>query len=206
MPRKGDMTVTPERVAGAQNVGDAPPASAAPASVASRPMPTPGERWYVVHTQPHREARAESHLAGQGFRTFLPRFSKTVRHARQLRTVSAPLFPRYLFVGLDLERDRWRSINGTFGVTSLLMGDELPLAVPLGVVESLAASCRVDGHVALGNELVVGEDVRILSGPFSDLVGRLVRIDGPARVRVLLQLLNGEIAVSIAKSSLIRAP
>src|SRR5262245_51476055 len=54
-----------------------------------------GERWYVAYTQPHREARAQAHLVFQGFRTFLPHNRKTVRHARKLRTVSSPLFPRY---------------------------------------------------------------------------------------------------------------
>jgi hypothetical protein len=31
------------------------------------------------------------------------------------------LFPRYMFMILDLPRDRWRSVNGTYGVDRLLM-------------------------------------------------------------------------------------
>ncbi len=75
------------------------PASAFPSLVS-------GESWYEVQTLPCREARAQLQLEGQGFSTFLPRYAKTVRHARKLSTVSAPLFPRYLFVALDLGRDR----------------------------------------------------------------------------------------------------
>src|SRR5271163_3401837 len=75
-----------------------------------------GERWFVAQTLRHREQLARLHLGAQGFRSFLPRFHKTVRHARSLREVIAPVFPGYVFVVLDLERDRWRSINGTFGV------------------------------------------------------------------------------------------
>ena len=66
------------------------------------------ERWFVVHTLPHRESGAKGHLENQGYRTFLPRRWKTRRHARKLETVLAPLFPRYLFIALDLNRDRWR--------------------------------------------------------------------------------------------------
>src|SRR5712691_7686334 len=47
-----------------------------------------GERWYVVQTLPCREEKARIQLAAQGFRTFLPRYIKTVRHARKLSTVS----------------------------------------------------------------------------------------------------------------------
>ena len=49
-------------------------------TTAARTHLNPAGRWYVVHTQPHREGRAQSHLVGQGFRIFLPRFSKSVWH------------------------------------------------------------------------------------------------------------------------------
>jgi transcription elongation factor/antiterminator RfaH len=163
------------------------------------------ERWYVVHTQPHRESRAQAHLAAQGFRTFLPRHRKTVRHARKLKFVSAALFPRYLFVVLDLGRDRWRSVNGTFGVLRLVSGKENPTPVPAGIVESMAAGCGADGHVDLGSSLEIGDRIRVLSGPFADLVGELTRIDGAARVQVLLRLLGGEVPVSIERAVLVRA-
>src|SRR5690349_3057043 len=96
-------------------------------------------RWYLVHTQPHQERKAELNLCMQGFSTFLPEFEKTVRHARRLRTVRRPLFPRYLFVNFDIERERWLSIYSTFGVARLFAQDGRPLAVPRGIVEALLA-------------------------------------------------------------------
>ena len=77
------------------------------------------ERWFLAHTLPKSEWKAELHLGAQGFRTYLPQIRKTIRHARQLKTVQAPLFPRYLFVILDLERDRWLSVRSTVGVSRL---------------------------------------------------------------------------------------
>src|SRR5262245_24539352 len=95
------------------------------------------ERWFLVHTQPKGERRAELHLGAQGFKTFLPQFDKTIRHARQLRTVRSPLFPRYLFVILDLARDRWLSVRSTVGVSRLFTQEGRPVPVPVGIVESL---------------------------------------------------------------------
>jgi len=66
----------------------------------------------VVRTQPHREGQAERQLANQHFRIFLRIFAHGAGEI-----VSAPLFPGYLFVLLDLTRDRWRSVNGTYGLT-----------------------------------------------------------------------------------------
>src|SRR4051794_22966009 len=79
------------------------------------------ERWYVARTLPQRELQAAQQLANQGFRAFVPRYWKNRRHARKLETISAPLFPRYIFIVLNPARERWRSINGTLGVDRLLM-------------------------------------------------------------------------------------
>jgi transcriptional antiterminator RfaH len=161
-----------------------------------------GERWYAVYSQPHRELRAQAQLGAQGFRTFLPRYRKTVRHARRLLTVSAPFFERYLFVALDLARDRWHSVNGTFGVTSLVCDRSAPVPVPQGIVESMIAISDAGGCLNLGGALTLGERVRVLTGPFAGLAGELVRLDGARRVQVLLELMGGEVAVSIDRAQL----
>ena len=103
--------------------------SVAPAD-SSESAPSDGERWYAVQTLQYAEKRAQAQLEQQKFRTFLPKRRKTIRHARKLSTVTAAFFPGYLFVLLDLNRDRWRSVNGTFGISTLVMAGELPCPVP----------------------------------------------------------------------------
>ena len=76
-------------------------------------------RWYVVQTQPHAESKAARHLCRQGFQIYLPRYLKRRRHARRTETVPAPLFPRYMFVAVDIAVQRWRSIQSTIGVSRL---------------------------------------------------------------------------------------
>ena len=140
------------------------------------------ERWFLAHTQPKSEWKAELHLGAQGFRTYQPQIQKTIRHARQLRTVQAPLFPRYLFVILDLDRDRWLSVRSTIGVSRLFTQEGRPVPVPSGIVESLIG--KSDGKLLrLDADLVAGQQVRILSGPFADLVGTLQRLDEAGALR-----------------------
>ena len=83
-------------------------------------MSLSGSRWYVVQSHPHAELRAVAHLQRQGFETYLPRYRKRRRHARRIETVEAPLFPRYLFVSIDLATQRWRAIHSTIGVSHLV--------------------------------------------------------------------------------------
>jgi transcriptional antiterminator RfaH len=114
-----------------------------------------------------------------------------------VETISAPLFPRYLFVILDRTRDRWRSINGTLGVERLLMCGGEPQPVPPGLVENLILAADDDGSVHFDYALHQGQRVRVAAGPFADLVGRLERLDDRGRVSVLLELLGGSVRVAL---------
>jgi transcription elongation factor/antiterminator RfaH len=158
------------------------------------------ERWYVVHTQPHREAQAQRQLENQAYRVFLRRFFRSRRHARKFETVLAPLFSRYMFIVLDLGRDRWRSVNGTLGVDRLLMRAGEPEPVPHGLVEQLIEAAADDGVVRCGRALQEGQTIRVTAGPFAELVGTLEHLDDHKRVRVLLDILGGKIPVLLPEA------
>jgi transcriptional antiterminator RfaH len=164
-----------------------------------QPAPTglSATRWFAVHSHPHREFRAKHHLENQGYQVFLPQRLKTVRHARRLTNRPAPFFPRYLFIQLDLSQHRWRSVNGTFGVSSLVMQGELPHAVPHGIVEAMLASVDAAGLVCLAEHLAVGDRVRLAAGPFAEKLGILERLDDSGRVRVLLEIMGATVPVQL---------
>lgn len=158
-------------------------------------------RWFVVHTLPNREAGAMAQLSAQGFNAFLPAHRKTIRHARKFREVRAPFFPRYLFIQLNLERDQWRRVNGTIGVSRLIMEGERPKPVPPGIVECLIAM-SADGLLTFSPALEAGQNVRVLSGPFANFVGELHRVDAHNRVRVLLDVLGMRTAITTSGDDL----
>lgn len=160
-----------------------------------------GARWYLVHTRPNSERKAELNLQAQGFATFLPQIEKTIRHARCLKTVRRPLFPRYLFVRLDLGQDRWLSVNSTVGVSRLFTQQGRPVAVPFGIVETLLAHSDA-GLTRLDRLLVEGQRVRILSGALADFTATVVRLDARRRVGVLLEIMGAVVPVSIDRRAL----
>jgi transcriptional antiterminator RfaH len=157
-------------------------------------------RWYVARTLPQRELQASKQLANQGFRAFVPRYWKNRRHARKVETVSAPLSPRYIFVIVDLTKDRWPSINGTIGIDRLLMYGGEPQAVPHGVVESLIAAADPEGNVQFHCNLKEGQEIKVIAGPFADLVGQLEHLDDKGRVRVLLELMGASVRVALPRT------
>jgi hypothetical protein len=163
------------------------PASARDASQET----SPGERWYVVHTRFQCERGAVQQLNRQGFCTFLPLKPKAWRHARRQGTRFVPLFPRYLFVRLNLGRDRWRSVNGTFGVHGLVTGaDHRPQPLPKGVVENLAAVADDRGCIRAKQVSDKGANA-IWPVPPGGQAHRWLELDSDACVGALMDLLSG---------------
>ena len=128
-----------------------------------------------------------------------------MRHARQFRTSLQPLFPRYMFAQVTIGRDRWTSIRGTYGVSSLMMDGDVPRAVPPGVVERLLEVADAAGVVNLEPRMQPGQLVRVSSGPFAGLVGTLSKLDDNGRVKVLLDVMGKQVAVTAAHVGLVPA-
>ena len=157
------------------------------------------QRWYVVQSQPNAEIKAVAHLNRQGFETYLPRYLKRRRHARRVEVVSAPLFPRYLFVGIDLEAQRWRSIFSTVGVSRLVCNGEVPMAVASQVVEALQARHDPGGYVKLDQRpaFLPGDKIRVVDGAFADCLGLYEGLKDSDRVAILLDLLGRKVRVMV---------
>lgn len=159
---------------------------------------TAQSRWFLVQTHPHGERKAVEHLARQEFETYLPRYLKRRRHARRTETVAMPLFPRYLFVSVDMMTQRWLSIRSTIGVSSLVCWGDTPAQVPDAIVHGLR-SREVAGMVALDQRprFASGERVRIIDGVFANCLGLFEGISDQARVAVLLDLLGRKVRVKV---------
>jgi hypothetical protein len=84
--------------------------------------------WLLLYTKARAESWADINLRKQGFTTLLPR-------VRQ-RGGFAPLFPRYLFVGLPAGTD-FRPAQSTRGVLYVVHCGEKPARVPRDVIESV---------------------------------------------------------------------
>ena len=168
-----------------------------------------GARWYVAQTKPRAEALALTHLGNQNFSAFSPMRTR-VRRLRG-RTIHArtSFFPGYVFVRLDLERQRWRSVNGTIGVTRLVGFGERnhgqPAPLPPGLVERLQELSGADGELRFEEQFSPGDTVRIMGGPFDQLIGTLESAGDLERVTILLDILSKETRVRLSRDMLVPA-
>lgn len=168
--------------------------------------PDPGA-WLVAQLKPNGLRLAETHLARQGFETFAPWRLETSRRGRRIRSLRRPLFPGYLFVRAGAGAGHWRAVQGTRGVARLLLRDARnPAMVPAGFVEALRARCDGEGRLAAPPDLALDDRVRVIAGPFAELVGRIEELDGPDRVGLLVSMMGREMRATLSAASVQRLP
>ncbi len=156
-------------------------------------------RWYVAQTHSRAERKAAEHLSRQGFPTYLPCYLKRRRHARRVETISAPLFPRYLFVAVDMATQRWRSIQSTIGVLQLVRNGEEPAEINSRIIEELKNRECERGFIQLDQrpKFQLGDKLRVIDGVFSGGFGLFDGMTDRDRVTILLDILGRKVRVRL---------
>lgn len=162
--------------------------------------------WYVVRTKTGAEERAVWHLKNQGFEVYLPRYRKQIRHARKIQTVLRALFPGYVFVCLDLGHQRWRAINGTFGVIGMVQFGDTPRPIPATMVQAIRAREDTLGAISVApHGLQKGDRVRVRDGVFAEYSALLEEMSDDKRVILLLDFMGRAVRISVAAENLVKA-
>jgi transcriptional antiterminator RfaH len=164
--------------------------------------------WYAIHTKPRQEELAAEHLDRQEFEIYLPRIKQARRFRQKWRDTIEPLFPRYLFIRLDLGRDNVAPIRSTRGVTKLVSFNGLPATVPDPLIDALVTSADPDTGLLHPHEdrFKPGATVTIVNGPLAGLEAIFKAHDGAARSIILLELLGKTRQLKIDRDHLRSTP
>jgi transcriptional antiterminator RfaH len=166
-----------------------------------------GSSWHVVQVHVHAEAKAQMHLARQGFATYLPRYLKRRRHARRTEIVPAPLYPSYLFVAFNRAIHGWRSIHSTVGVARLVCNGDVPAVIDNSIIDGLKVRENADGFIQLERrpQFAAGDKVRVREGVFCDSLGLFESMGDRERVAILLELLGRKVRVLLDEEYVVAA-
>lgn len=158
----------------------------------------PEIRWYAVLTHPGREARAERELRNQGYAVFLPLRLVEIRlpgKQRRLATVTRPLYPRYVFAGIEQTGPGQLGVGPiahTRGVSGVL-GDRLgPLAIPAPVMDRQLRRADRQGIVEItevpaDHLFVEGQTARFREESlWRGYTGTICRVDSRGMIQILI--------------------
>lgn len=155
--------------------------------------------WYLLYCKSKQEQRAQDNLLNQGIDSFFPLFKmkKVVRKKRVM--VDTALFPNYLFVSIDTEKDSFNSIRSTRGVIDFVKCKTAYTQVPAKLVACLKrAQVERDSSHECVTQLSAGDPVQINDGSFKHIDAIYKCADGLERSILLLNLLNQQKEVSMS--------
>jgi transcription antitermination factor NusG len=120
----------------------------------------------------------------------------------RIEKVIRPLFPGYLFVTFDLERD-YPLVRWSRGVRRILGFGGHPAPVSEAVIETIRQRTGHDGIIRRPAHFDPNDPIRIKSGPLKEFYGIFERwLPGRERVRILLNLIGYQPVIEIHYSML----
>lgn len=210
LPASTPNTSPPSAPSTPATSSDTPPAKAPAVSppAPQKPAPvipaTPATlAWFLVRSKPRQESVALTHLARQGYESYLPLFATEKLVRRKSTVVQEPMFARYLFVRLDTTGNgqSWSPIRSTVGVSELVSFGSRPARVD----DALIATLREREATQQADPITLfthGDSVRITEGAFAGLEAIYQMNDAEGRAMVLLDLLSKPVAMTLDAASL----
>ena len=161
-------------------------------------------KWLLVYTKAKEEQRAKQNLENQGFDIFLPMVALPTTN-RSKSTILEPMFPRYLFIKLNLEKDNWSLIKSTRGVSHMVVFGQKFAEIPNQVITHLKSGADkhdVFKQAIIRQEFEKADTLVIEKGVFKDKVARFLSKKSKERVRILLRFVNHLITTEIPASDI----
>ena len=152
--------------------------------------------WHAVWTRSRYEPRVCDELRGKEIDTFFPTFTKDSRWSDRTKRIAWPLFPGYCFARFAstcLPR-----VVRCVGVVAVLSNRGRPIPIPAIEIEALQHMVASGLPYDPCSQLVPGSRVRVVNGPLSGVVGRLVRRGTQDLLVLAVELLNSGARVEVS--------
>jgi transcription antitermination factor NusG len=151
-------------------------------------------RWYAAYTLARHEKAVAERLVQQKVESYLPLYSAVRCWNHRRIELELPLFPGYVFIKMLLA-DRIRVLSRP-GIIRLVSFSGSPAVLPDEEIERLQSSLMI-WKAKPYPFLTAGKQVRIQSGPFAGLQGRILRRKGKMRLVVTLELIQSAMLLEL---------
>jgi transcriptional antiterminator NusG len=161
-------------------------------------------QWYVIRTATGKEekvkAALENRVEALGLRDkiveVLVPVEKELRPVKgRKQIVKRKVFPGYILVNMVMDNETWNIVRSTPGVRGFVSAGSEPLILSEEEVQRIKESIsREKPRLSIGK----GEMVRVTSGPFFEMTGRVEEVNAEkGKVRVLLNIFGRETPVEL---------
>lgn len=168
---------------------------------------TTGQRqWYALHTYSGYEDNVARNLhtrieslgyEDKIFNVLVPKEKKIKIKGGKREIYEEKIYPGYVLVEMVVTDDSWYVVRNTPNVTGFIGAGVIPTPLSHEEVEDLMKRMGVE-EPKYKIEIVVGDNVKIMDGPFKDSDGRVAEVDEErGRVKVLITMFGRETPVEL---------
>lgn len=169
-------------------------------------QPTDARAWYVLHTYSGYEDNVARNLRQRTesmgmedkiFQVIVPREKKIRVKNGKRRTIEERLFPGYVLVEMIVTEDSWYVVRNTPNVTGFVGSGTTPTPVSKSEIDHLLSRMG-DDEPKYKIDVVEGDSVRIMDGPFKEFEGKISDVnDAKGTVKVLVNVFGRETPVEL---------
>lgn len=168
------------------------------------------KQWYVVNTYSGHENKVKEKLEMRAssmgmedyiYRVVVPEQTEVeVKDGKEKEKVTK-MFPGYILVEMVMTDEAWFVVRNTPGVTGFI-GSSGKGAKPFPLtpmeVDKILGSMGIS-RLEIGNNLEEGTSIKVISGPFANMIGTIKTIDMEnQKVEVALDLFGQETIVELS--------
>ena len=170
------------------------------------------KNWYVIHTYSGYEKKVKDNLErkvrSMGLENVIERIlvpeedEIDVKDGRK-RTVRRKIYPGDVFVEMEVNDRSWYVVRNTPGVTGFVGSATKPVPLEPQEVRRILKSQGIEKEVRPQISVEIGEQVRIISGPFDNFYATITEINNEkGTLKGLIDMFGRETSVEVDYSQI----
>jgi transcriptional antiterminator NusG len=169
------------------------------------------KKWYVVHTYSGYENKVKINLEqrvksmgmeNQIFQVLIPTEKVLEVKAGRRKYVQKKVFPGYVVIEMILDNNSWQAVRNTPGVTRFVGSGGKPVPLEEREIDNILKQMG-KGEKVPKLEIEVGENIRIVVGPFTGYTGKVKEIDyEKSKLKAFLSIFGRETSVELGFSDI----
>ncbi len=164
------------------------------------------KKWYVLHTYSGYEDNVARNLKqriesmgmeDKIFNVLVPKEKKIKIKNGRRKTVEERIFPGYVLVQMIVTDDSWYVVRNTPNVTGFIGSGTTPTPISETEIKTLQKRMGVS-EPKYKIDVIVGDPVKIIDGPFKDFDGKVSDIDEEkGKIKVFISVFGRETPVEL---------
>ncbi len=160
------------------------------------------KRWFALYTKPRQEFKASLQLEGKEIEYYLPTISHIRQWSDRKKKILEPLFRGYVFIHTT-EKERLLALQQS-SVVRIVGFNGKPSCIPDWEIENLKKLLEKSPEVFVSTKLEIGTKVKIVDGPFKDVVGIVSKRQEEKWFCVSIELLRQTVMVRLSEESIVQ--